>query len=149
MQATKLVYDSTAFRFVHTKDPSLEDIDDIDWTSEDEREIEDILVVQAAAAAKIEIVELLQEQDHCSDDQLASATVAVAEAESATVRRRVRWRRWGWLMRGMVEAVAASSLVRQVLLAAEYTVEGGVVREVVSAAALEAEGGSVDGREKR
>lgn len=40
---------------VQTKDPSLEDIDDIDWTSEDEREIEDILVVQAAAAAKIEV----------------------------------------------------------------------------------------------
>nr|GME10922.1 DNA (cytosine-5)-methyltransferase DRM2-like isoform X1 [Ipomoea batatas]GME21483.1 DNA (cytosine-5)-methyltransferase DRM2-like isoform X1 [Ipomoea batatas] len=38
-----------------TKDRSLEDIDDIDWTSEDEREIEDILVVQAAAAAKIEV----------------------------------------------------------------------------------------------
>nr|GLL29789.1 DNA (cytosine-5)-methyltransferase DRM2-like isoform X1 [Ipomoea trifida] len=38
-----------------TKDPSLKDIDDIDWTSEDEREIEDILVVQAAAAAKIEV----------------------------------------------------------------------------------------------
>lgn len=39
---------------VQTKDPSLEDIDDIDWTSEDEREIEDIPAVQAAAA-KIEV----------------------------------------------------------------------------------------------
>lgn len=39
---------------VQTKDPSIEDIDDIDWTSEDEREIEDIPAVQAAAA-KIEV----------------------------------------------------------------------------------------------